>query len=182
LKNQVSDFTVNNYIVFTFIGRDQPGLVEKLSTTVADHGGNWLESRMSQLAGQFAGVVRVAVASAAHLTLIEALKALESEGLTIVCQSSDSDNMATGRNVFLHIIGNDRPGIVREVSRALARQQINVVDMHTELTSAPMTADPLFEASAEVQAPDPFDRDALEESLDEIAEQLGVEIDLKLAE
>lgn len=171
---------MNNYIVFTFIGRDQPGLVEKLSTTVADHGGNWLESRMSQLAGQFAGVVRVAVDSTAQTALIEALKALESAGLTIVCQSSDADDIATGNSVFLHIIGNDRPGIVREVSRALARQQINVIDMHTELTSAPMTADALFEASAEVRAPEAFDRDALEDALDEISEQLGVEIDLRL--
>ncbi len=173
---------MNNYIVFTFIGRDQPGLVEKLSTTVADHGGNWLESRMSQLAGQFAGIVRVTVDSAAQSTLIEALKGLESQGLTIVCQSSDADDIVAGSSVFLHIIGNDRPGIVREVSRALARQHINVVDMHTELTSAPMTAEPLFEASAEVQAPESFDRDALEDALDEIANQLGVEIDLKLGE
>ena len=173
---------MNNYIVFTFIGRDQPGLVEKLSTTVADHGGNWLESRMSQLAGQFAGIVRVAVDSAAQNTLIDALKALESQGLSIVCQSSDLDDPVSANSVFLHIIGNDRPGIVREVSRALSRQNINVVDMHTELTSAPMTADPLFEASVEVQPPESFDRDALEEALDEIAEQLGVEIDLKLSE
>ena len=170
---------MNNYIVFTFIGRDQPGLVEKLSTTVADHGGNWLESRMSQLAGQFAGVVRVAVDAAAQNALIEALTALESQGLTLVCQSSEFEDLAAGSSVFLHIIGNDRPGIVREVSRALARQQINVVDMHTELTSAPMTGEPLFEASAEIQAPESFDRDALEDALDEIAEQLGVEIDLK---
>ncbi len=137
---------------------------------------------MSQLAGQFAGVVRVAIANGAQNTLIDALKALESQGLTIVCQSSDAEDLAAGSSVYLHIIGNDRPGIVREVSRALARQQINVVDMHTELTSAPMTADPLFEASVEVQAPESFDRDALEDALDEISEQLGVEIDLRLAE
>lgn len=175
-------YSVNNYIVFTFIGRDQPGLVEKLSTTVADHGGNWLESRMSQLAGHFAGVVRVAVASTAQNTLIEALTALESQGLTVVCQSSDFGDVGARRSVFLHIIGNDRPGIVREVSRALARQQLNVIDMHTELTSAAMSADALFEASAEVQAPESFDRDALEDALDEIAEQLGVEIDLTLGD
>ena len=137
---------------------------------------------MSQLAGQFAGIVRVAVASDAQDTLVAALHKLESAGLTIVCQSGNAEALASTSSVFLHIIGNDRPGIVREVSRALAQQHINVIDMHTELTSAPMTADPLFEASAEVQPPDAFDRDALEDALDGIAEQLGVEIDLKLAD
>lgn len=165
-------------VVFTFIGRDQPGLVEKLSTTVADYGGNWLESRMSQLSGQFAGVVRVAVAPEQQDALCGALTALDSHGLTIVCQASDADS-ATDSGLFLHIVGNDRPGIVREVSRALALQQINVVDMHTEITSAPMTGDPLFEASAEIQVPEHVALDALEDALEDISDQLSVEIDLK---
>ncbi|MBB3046139.1 glycine cleavage system regulatory protein [Litorivivens lipolytica] len=165
-------------VVFTFIGRDQPGLVEKLSTTVADHGGNWLESRMSQLSGQFAGVVRVAVAPEQQESLRQALEALSSHGLTIVSQASDEDS-TTDSGVFLHIVGNDRPGIVREVSRALARHQINVIDMHTEITSAPMTGEALFEASAEIQVPEGVDRDELEDALEAISEQLSVEIDLK---
>ncbi len=165
-------------VVFTFIGRDQPGLVEKLASTVADHGGNWLESRMSQLSGQFAGVVRVAVAPESQEGLRQALEGLASHGLTIVSHASDDDSTSDS-GIFLHIVGNDRPGIVREVSRALARQQINVVDMHTEITSAPMTGDPLFEASAEIQVPEGVDRDELEDTLEAISEQLGVEIDLK---
>ena len=48
-------------MVFTFVGADKPGLVEKLAQTVGQHGGNWLESRMSELAGQFAGIVQVEV-------------------------------------------------------------------------------------------------------------------------
>ncbi len=165
-------------VVFTFIGRDQPGLVEKLASTVADHGGNWLESRMSQLSGQFAGVVRVAVAPESQENLRQALQALASHGLTIVSHASD-DAPTADSGIFLHIVGNDRPGIVREVSRALAHQQINVIDMHTEITSAPMTGDPLFEASAEIQVPEGVDRDALEDSLEAISEQLSIEIDLK---
>lgn len=171
---------MSNSIVFTFIGRDQPGLVEKLSSTVADHGGNWLESRMSQLAGQFAGVVRVAVSEEQEAGLCAALEALDAQGLTIVSHPSDEVAPASDSSLFLHIIGNDRAGIVREVSRALARQHINVIDMHTEITSAPMTGDPLFEASAEVQVPESFDRDELEDALEAISDQLGLEIDLKM--
>ena len=40
-------------VVLTVIGRDRPGLVDALSRVVAEHGGNWEESRMSHLADQF---------------------------------------------------------------------------------------------------------------------------------
>lgn len=169
---------MNNHIVFTFIGRDQPGLVRKLSSTVAEHGGNWLESRMSLLGGQFAGAVRVAIVEERQPALIEALSRLGTDGLQVVCQAAEDGERKDGNRVLLQVIGNDRPGIVLEVSRALASQNINVIDMQTALTSAAMTADPLFEARVEVEIPERFDRDALEQALDDIADSLSVEIDI----
>ena len=61
-----------DHLVLTVIAKDQPGLVERLAQCVADHGGNWLESRMSRMAGQFAGILRVAVPAKAHAELVEA--------------------------------------------------------------------------------------------------------------
>jgi len=49
-------------LVMTVIGADRPGLVQMVAARVADHGGNWLESRMCRLGGQFAGILRVEVA------------------------------------------------------------------------------------------------------------------------
>ena len=46
-------------LIVTFITPDRPGIVEQLSKTVSDLGGNWLQSRMAHLAGTFAGVARV---------------------------------------------------------------------------------------------------------------------------
>ena len=48
-------------LVLTLIGKDRPGLVEALAATVAEHGGNWVESRMCRLGGEFAGVLRVEI-------------------------------------------------------------------------------------------------------------------------
>ena len=48
-------------LVMTIIGDDRPGLVDSLSSRIADGGGNWLESRMSHLAGQFAGILRIQI-------------------------------------------------------------------------------------------------------------------------
>jgi glycine cleavage system regulatory protein len=78
----------------------------------------------------------------------------------------------------VHIIGNDRPGIVLEVSRALAARSINVSEMNTNITSAPMTAESLFESTVIIELPEQQDLDELVEKLDEIANDLAIDINL----
>ena len=67
-------------LVITFMAPDRPGLVELLSRTVADHGGNWLESKMSRLAGRFGGILLVSVPKANADGLMESLRGLEAHG------------------------------------------------------------------------------------------------------
>ena len=52
---------MTTHLVLTVIADDKPGLVESLSQIIASNSGNWLESSMSQLAGKFAGILRVSV-------------------------------------------------------------------------------------------------------------------------
>jgi glycine cleavage system regulatory protein len=167
-------------LVFTFVGADQPGLVEKLSQTVAAHGGNWLESRMSELAGQFAGIVKVEVAPDREPALREALLALSAQQLSVLVASTPGEHSpVTMRLLRLSILGNDRPGIVREVAHALAERQINVREMDTSVTSAPMSGQPLFEAVAQIQVPQSLDLSELKTQLDKIADALTVDIHLQ---
>src|SRR5690606_35716512 len=167
-------------LVFTFIGADKPGLIETLAQTVSNAGGNWLESRMSELAGQFAGIVQVDIAKANQARLREAQTRLHSQGLTVVVADHvTAADDAHYRHLRLSILGPDRPGIVREVASALASRQINVQAMDTLITSAPMSAEPLFEAVAEILVPKALDLDELNERLDEIADALTVDIDLE---
>ncbi|MBT9507594.1 ACT domain-containing protein [Rhodoferax sp.] len=168
-------------MVFTFVGADKPGLVEQLAQTVSKHGGNWLESRMSELAGQFAGIVQVAVSEAQQPALRAALTALSGKDLTIVVavaepRGADKEDC---RNLRLSIIGNDRPGIVREVAMALAARHINVREMDTTISSAPMSGAPMFEAVASIQVPRTLDMAELNDQLDAVANALTVDIDLE---
>ena len=50
-----------DHLVLTVFAPDKPGQVERIAQCIAEHGGNWLESRMSRMAGQFAGILRVGV-------------------------------------------------------------------------------------------------------------------------
>jgi glycine cleavage system regulatory protein len=167
-------------MVFTFVGADQPGLLEKLSQTVAAHGGNWLESRMSELAGQFAGIVKVEVGKEQTQALRAALLGLSVHHLSVVVADARGEESKVGfRQLRLRMVGNDRPGIVREVSHALASRGISVSEMDTSVHSAPMSGDLLFEAAAQIQVPQTLDLDELNTQLDAIADALTVQIDLE---
>lgn len=169
-------------IVFTVVGDDKPGLVEKLAHTVAAHGGNWLESRMGELAGHFAGIVHVAVSQAQLSALCAALEALGDDGLqVVVAVGKQAVTADSARPMQLSIVGNDRPGIVREVASALAVRHINVREMATSITSAPMSGDALFTATATIEIPTALDVAELERQLDAIADALSLDIDLEEA-
>jgi len=167
-------------LVMTVIGQDRPGLVDSIAALVVEHGGNWLESRMSRLGGQFAGILRVAVPGENELPLVAALKKLESRGLTVVVHADQPKPTATPtRQRVLDIVGQDRPGIVREISRALASFGVNVEELHTECASAAMSGETLFKARARLSLPESCDAAQVRQQLERIAADLIVEISLE---
>ncbi|MEQ9462208.1 MAG: ACT domain-containing protein [Haliea sp.] len=168
--------------IVTFIGDDRPGLVEQLSSVIERCGGNWHESRLSQLGGKFAGLVLVSLPEDAAEELQQALKGLASSGISVrVTPASAVAASGDGRRVTLAVLGPDRPGIVREIARALAAEQVNVIDMESEVSSAPMSGELLFRADILAEIPRSASMDALEDALDVIAEQMTLEIDVGTA-
>lgn len=167
----------------TVIGADRPGLVESVASIVASHGGNWLESRMSRLGGQFAGILRVQVPSEKEAALTSALKELGGKGLAVVIHSDKAGAAAAKAELrLLEIIGQDRPGIVQQITRALATHGVNVEELETECVSAAMSGETLFKATAKVTVPASTNVAALKAELEKIAADLIVEVAfLKLA-
>jgi glycine cleavage system regulatory protein len=167
-------------LVMTVLGKDRPGVVESLARVVSQHGANWLESRMAHLSGQFAGIVHVEVDPAAVDRLIRALRALDAQGLTIITQQDSADLPATAfAPMRMELVGNDRPGIVHEVTRVLADQGVNVEAFETECVSAPMSGGRLFRAIATLRLPAGLTTHGLQESLEQIAHDLMVDIRLR---
>ncbi|MDP1932255.1 MAG: ACT domain-containing protein [Gammaproteobacteria bacterium] len=166
------------YLVLTIIGDDKPGLVELLSETIARHSGNWLESNMSHLAGKFAGILRVSVEDSHADALVQDLQKLSSVLRLVVEKVSVSEPVQRHRTLRLSLVGNDRPGIIKEISRALAAQHVNVEELATQCTSAPMSGELLFNAQAVLKVPVDLDLDALQAQLEKLADDLIVEINL----
>jgi len=164
-------------LVLTVIGPDKPGLVEMLAQTITENGGNWLESGMSRLAGKFAGILITEVPADKADTLINALTALDSQGLKVTAERSDSPESAGPTQSFtLELVGHDKPGIVRDISSVLAKHHVNVERLSTELVSGSMSAELLFKAEAELMASADLELDALQESIEAIASDLMVDI------
>jgi glycine cleavage system regulatory protein len=165
-------------LVLTLISPDRTGLVESVARAVADHGGNWLESRMCRLGGEFAGILRVEIPAEKKSALIAALQKLQSHGLQIVIRDDAPVAAAAGRQTKLEIVGADRPGIVREITSALARAGVNVEEFSSEVSSAPMSGETLFKATARLQLPEGCNVAALKKDLEKIAADLLVDVSL----
>ncbi len=167
-------------LVLTVIGDDQSGLVDRLSGVVVEHGGNWDQSHMSRLGGKFAGIVMLSVPDNHTVAFMRDLEPLESEGLldiTVVAGTHDSGEGPT-REMTLDLVGHDRPGIVHEVSHALAERGVGIRDLQTATTHAPMAGGMLFEAHAVLQVPADLPVEELRDSLETLANHLVVDIDL----
>lgn len=170
---------MNKYLVITVVGADRPGLVELLARTLVAHDANWLESRMAILAGRFAGMVEADVPEANFERLVEALERLQADGLKVMVDSGLAEQ-ATGkfREVQLELIGQDRVGIVQEISSALARHGVSIEKLHTESESASMSGETLFRAWADLRVPNDLDMEALQRGLEVLADELMVDINL----
>lgn len=171
---------VNTSLVLTLVGADRPGLVEAVAELVAGHGGNWLESRMARLGGQFAGIARVEVPAARESALRAALAALAERGLAIevaVDPSSTTGPAKSGRPASIELVGHDRPGIVHQVAHVLASHGVNVEKLTTGCESAPMAGGLLFRAKIELLVPPAADLRAVRRDLEKIAADLMVDIE-----
>jgi len=167
-------------LVLTIIGQDRPGLVDSLAQVVAEHGGNWVESRMAHLAGKFAGILRVEVAAEQAELLNAALQDLAGAGLESVVHPISSPPVeGQPPPVQLSLVGQDRPGIIREISQVLAAQGVNVEELNTECTNAPNTGQALFRATAQLRLPAHISADALREALEHVAADMMVDVTLE---
>jgi glycine cleavage system regulatory protein len=164
-------------LVMTIIGPDWPGLVDSVASLIAEHCGNWLESRMARLGGQFAGILRVEIPAQKEQLLISALGQLQKQGIRIVVHGDESNSVSQAvRLSLLDIVGQDRPGIVRQISHALASYGVNVEELQTECESAAMSGETLFRARAKLSIPRSCSVDEIRQQLERIAEDLIVEI------
>ncbi|MFC1688870.1 glycine cleavage system protein R [Pseudomonadota bacterium] len=171
---------MNSSIVLTVVSDDRPGIVETLSEIIADHGGNWTESSMLSLAGKFAGILLVHVPETQVSSFVEALEDLESGGIHIVAQRSDVPSITNADSEYsFDLVGQDRPGIIHDITEVLAKHGVNVQELETTAQSASMSGESLFMAHARIFVPPEVRLEELQDELEELANELMVDIELE---
>ena len=172
----------NASLVLTVLSKDRPGLVQAIAQMVADHGANWVESRMAHLGGQFAGILHVEVDAEQVGSLTHALEHLKEHDLKLVIHPGADVATAAAKAevplVHLELVGQDRPGIVSEITRVLASAGVNVEEFATERSAAPTTGQLLFQATAQLRIPSTVSQTQLREDLEQLAADMMVEISL----
>ena len=165
-------------LILTVAGADRPGLVSAVADVVDAHGGNWENSRLAELAGTFAGVIEISVADERVADLRAALGALEGMLTVTVHAGAAAADPDAEQRLSLTVLGNDRPGIVREVSGVLNTHALSIESMTTETRDAAMAGGRLFESSVTATVPASADLDALRAALERLATEIQVDITL----
>jgi glycine cleavage system regulatory protein len=170
---------MNTSIVLALIGPNTTGIVHRVAQIAAAHDANWLSARMMNLAGQFAGIVHLEVATASAAALKKALGEVEREGMRVLITGGNSaDGRPEGDHLRLELIGNDHPGIVRDVSGRLAQSGVSIESLVTDRVSGPHSGEPLFRADAALLVPRDLPRERLQRELESLAQDLMVDLTL----
>ncbi len=172
---------MNKSLILSFIGKDRPGLVSDISEIIAHHQGNWKESRLAQLAGKFAGVLLFSAPHEQINKLRESLDEYSSEELHLLLEDHDApgESEQNHHGLLLELVGNDRSGIVHDVTEVLANLGLNVEELSTEYRDAPMSSEKLFRATIVARAPKEVALEDIQDKLEELANELMIEISEK---
>lgn len=161
-------------LVLTVVGHDRTGLVAAIAGVVEASGGNWENSQLAELAGAFAGIVEVSVPADRAGQLRAALA--EVEGLVTVAVEAPAGSAPPSRLVHLTVLGNDRPGIVREITASLGSSGLSIERMTTETRDAAMSGGRLFEASISATVPASVVLADVQNELERLAAEIQVDV------
>jgi len=141
-------------LIISAVGSDRPGIVSELSGTITSHGGNIEKSRMTRLGSDFTIIMLVTVDPKWEESLVIALQAINE--LSITTKGTEPNTVA-GENCQISLSGADNEGIVKVLSKYLEEKSINIIEMDTHISQAPISGSPLFNLNASVSIPGEVD-------------------------
>ena len=169
-----------NSLIISAVGTDRSGIVSEISGIITSHGGNVEESRMSRLGSDFAIIMLVSVDPDWTESLKVALQSIND--LTIISKPTETQEEMEGMQCQIQLSGADNEGIVKVLSKYLAGKSINILEMQTHISNAPITGTPLFNLRATSAFPENLKIKDVQSDLNQISQQLGVEITVDYSE
>ncbi len=141
-------------LVLTYVGDDRPGLVNAVSEKIAAFGGTLAREPLGPARRQVrrhrarqrarGRMSRRSSAPCATLRRRDSYLTIE--------RGAHDEAAPTARLITLDILGNERPGIVRDVTQALNALGVNIEEFESGLESAAFTGVEMFRAHARLRA------------------------------
>ncbi|MDP1632974.1 MAG: ACT domain-containing protein [Caulobacter sp.] len=166
-------------LILSVVGSDRPGLTQALAGAVFSAGGNWLESHLSRLGGLYVGSVRVEVAAEGVEALRAAVQAVDAQGLEVrIAPAVETPGEGGGDAMLFSLVGQDRPGIVRQVTAVLSGLDVNIEAFDSRLSTEAHSGAPLFHTEARLRLPAGLTAGAVQAALEAISGEIMVDISL----
>lgn len=165
-------------MILSVIGSDRPGLTQALARAVLSAGGNWLESHLSRLGGLYVGSVLVELDAGDIDRLRAAVAEVDAQGLEVRIAPTVETAEATGETVRFSVVGQDRPGIVHQVTGTLSGLDANIEAFDTRLSVEPHSGAPLFHMDAILRLPPQLSAEAVQAALEAISAEIMVDVSL----
>ena len=161
-----------NRVIITAIGKDQPGLVNKITSIINNNNGNIENSKMIKIDDQFAIII--------NFSLLGDISNIESEldsirKLSYFCKKTDKELQTIKSEKKYLIKGADDQGIIDTISNYFKDNQININEINTFIEPAPVTGSPLFNMEVNIDY-NPKDKDTIKSNLLEICKKLNLDL------
>ncbi|MBC7415879.1 MAG: formyl transferase [Herminiimonas sp.] len=171
--------TTTTSLIVSIVGADRHGIVSSLAERAQRFGANWAASRMTRIAGEFAGTVHFEVPRESADALAESLRQLASSGLQVVIARSDGATVPSSmRSVELELVGEDRVGIVSKLTGILAERSVSIENIHTEILRSSVSGKQTFRIGAHLLVPAKLSVDSLRQELGALASEMMLDIAL----
>lgn len=162
--------------LLSVVGSDRPGLTEALSAAVLAAGGNWLQSHLSQLGGLYVGSVLVELEVAGEEVLRNAVRDVDAKGLEVRITPAAEDSAPAGQVIRLSLVGQDRPGIVHQVTSLLSSLNANIEALETRISVEAHSGTSLFHMDTTLRLPTGLGALDVRAALEDLSGEIMVDV------
>lgn len=165
-------------LILSVVGSDRPGLTQALASAVHSAGGNWLQSHLSQLGGLYVGSVLVELEPEKVEALRAAVQAVDAHGLEVRVAPAVEGSGAGGEALEFSLVGQDRPGIVRQVTAVLSSLDVNIETFESHISAEPHSGAALFHMDARLRLPPGLSAVRVQTALEAISAEIMIDVSL----
>ncbi|HEY9746794.1 MAG TPA: ACT domain-containing protein [Oculatellaceae cyanobacterium] len=170
--------------VISGIGPDQPGIVAAIASILEHHGCNIEDTTMTRLAREFAVILVITVPDGLPFSKLqqEFVQLEDTHNMAILIKPIPEHMMPEdhlpNNPYMISVAGKDHTGITYHVSQKLAEMDINITDLNAQIIQG--DEGPVYIMMVEVDIPPSIIAvSTVEQELKALAEQIGMEIQLR---